>query len=283
MAVKIYVQVIFPENHPGYGEGGYATMNAGMEKVYRKVLRPDTELDIRFVPRSTLYTSHAYLEAFNNIEIIKGVIGAEADGADVAFIRCGNDPAIRESREAVEIPVIGITEAAMHLACQMGSRFGVVGLDEKSLPLVERNIKLFGLESKAVAHRPVRMPTNPDWMDIVMQGPKWFGDPDYVRENVVPHFDAAAKTLIDDGAEVIVTGCAAYAALTLAGHTHVTDTVVPIVESVAIGIKQAEMMGDLKQTLGLSHSKHLTYQSYLTTEQRDGLIGAFEGAGRNNG
>ena len=40
----------------------------------------------------------------------------EEQGDDVAFVCCGNDPAITEARASVRIPVVGMTEASMHLA-----------------------------------------------------------------------------------------------------------------------------------------------------------------------
>ncbi len=275
MGTRIYAQIIYTEEHPGFSTEGYAVMNRAMEQVYRKVLHPDTEVDVHFVDRSTFYTSHVYLEMLNNVGLVEGIIRGEEQGYDVAFIRCGNDPAVREARETVAMPVVGITEAAMHLACQLGSKFAVIGVDAKSQPIVERNIRLFGLESRAIAYRPVRMPTRADWMETLMQGPRWFSDMDFVRDAVAPAFDEVARQCIDDGAEVIVTGCAMYAAFTLAGHNQVSGTVVPIVESVAVGMKQAEMLGDLRRTLGISTSKHLTYQTYLTQEMRDGLTAPF--------
>jgi allantoin racemase len=260
VGTRIFVQGIYTEAHPTKGADGYAVMNDGMRRVYETVLRPDTKVDMHFVPRTTFMTNHAYLALLNNAELVRGVIDADRAGYDVAFVRCGNDPGIVEARESVRIPVVGMTEAAMHLACQLGARFAVVGLDEKSTVLVDRNIRQFGLADKAIAHRPARTPVGPAWVDLVREGVTWFLSPDYVHERVVPAFEEVAKACIDDGAEVIVTGCAMFAAFTLAGYRFVTGTDVPVVESVAVGIKAAEMQGDLYRSLGLSHSKHLTYR-----------------------
>ena len=43
-----------------------------------------------------------------------GITGLAIGSAwyDVAFVRCGNDPGLREARESVRIPVVGMTEAA---------------------------------------------------------------------------------------------------------------------------------------------------------------------------
>ena len=240
------------------------------------MLNADTEVTVAFVDRSTYLTSHAHLELFNNTEILRGIIRAESEGYDVAFVRCGNDPAIREGREAVRIPVVGMTEAAMHYACQLGSQFAVIGVDEKSGPIVERNIRLFGLEDKAIAVRPVRCPVGPDWEPLLHDSIPWFQSTDLVLEKVVPEFEKVARRCIDDGAEVIVTGCALYASFTLAGYNMIGGTQVPVVESTAVGIKTAEMMGGLYRSLGISTSKHMTYHNYVTPELRSQLLAPFD-------
>lgn len=271
MATRIFVQGIYTEAHPSQGVEGYAVMNDGMRRVYETVLRPDTKVDMHFVSRSTFMTNHAYLEMMNNLEIVRGVVQAEQEGYDVAFIRCGNDPAILEARECVRMPVIATTEASMHLACRIGARFAVIGVDEKSTVRVEHNIARYGLGSRAIPFRPARTPTGPVWDTIVREGTKWFASPDYVHERVVPEFEKVARACIDDGAEVIVTGCAMYAAFTLAGYHRVTGTEVPVVESVAVGIKAAESAGDLYRTIGLTHSKHLTYRDEVPAALKDSV------------
>lgn len=275
MGIRIHAQSIYTVDHPGFSAAGYETINKGIARVYEQVLRPDTQVDVRFVPRSTFYTSHAYLELLNNAEIVRGIIRGEEAGCDVAFVRCGNDPAIREAREMVRMPVVAMTEAAMQIACRLGSRFALIGVDDKSTPLVERNIRLYGLEGRAIARRPVRIPTAPGWGGCVAEGPLWFESPDYVRANVIPAFEQVARECIDEGAEVIVTACALYGCLTLAGYNKVSGSEVPVLDSVAVGIKAAEMMGDLYRTLGVSTSKHLTYQSLVPADMREQLTAPF--------
>lgn len=275
MGIRIHAQSVFAPDHPHYTTEGYALINEGMLRLYRKVLRPDTVVDARFPSRSTWYTSHAHLELLNNVEVLRGIIEAESMGYDVAFVRCGNDPAIREAREAVRMPVVAMTESSMHLACQLGSRFALIGVDEKSGPAVARNLRQYGLENRAITHRPYRAPRHAKWNELLGQGSRWFESPDFVRENVVPIFEEVAREAIDDGAEVIVTACALYASLTLADYSKVGGTEVPVVESVAVGIKQAEMLADLRNTLGISTSKHLTYQNYLPDAMRDELMAPY--------
>lgn len=274
MATRILAQSIYTQVMPGFGDEGYQRINAGVRKVYTKVLHPDTVVDMKFVPRSTFLTSHSHLELFNNTEILRSIIESEPEDYDAVFVRCGNDPSVNEAREAIRRPVIGMSEAAMHLACQLGSKFAVIGVDEKSRPFVERILRLSGLESRAIA-RPVRTPPGEAFQEIVRQGADWFDVDGYLEEKVIPHFEAVARQCIDDGAEVIVTGCALYGSLSVAGYNRISGTDVPVLEALSVGIKQAEMLGDLYRSTGLSTSKHLTYQSTVTPEMREQLLAPF--------
>lgn len=277
MATRILAQSIYTATMPGFGDDGYQRINAGVRKVYEKVLHPDTTVDVKFVPRSTYLTSHAHLEIFNNTELLRSILDAESEDYDAVFVRCGNDPAVREAREAIARPVVGMTEAAMHMACQLGSKFAVIGVDDKSRPFVERVLRLAGLDSQAIA-RPVRTPPGDDFQELVRRGPDWFDNEEVFREQVIPHFEATARQCIEDGAEIIVTGCGLYSSLSVWSYNRVSGTDVPVLEALSVGIKQAEMQGSLYRSTGLSTSKHLTYQSTVTPEIRQQLLEPFPAA-----
>ena len=50
-------------------------------------------------------------------------IDAEAENYDAIIISCGSDPGIKAIREAVNIPIIGPGDSAMHLCSMIGNRF----------------------------------------------------------------------------------------------------------------------------------------------------------------
>lgn len=105
--------------------------------------------------------------------------------------------------------------------------------------------------------------------------PRWGAGLTHRLQGVVPAFEETARACIDDGAEVIVTSCALYASLSLAGYRTITGTDVPVIESVAVGIKNAETLGDLHRSLGVTTSKHLTYHNYVQPEVRDQLMAPY--------
>lgn len=254
--LRVHVQNIWPE--PDQDRLIGPSMRLLYERttdLIRGVLGEGVEVRSGFNPHSTYFTSCASFEAFNVPGLLAGLMTAEADGADVAIIACGNDPALAAARTALTIPVVGLTESAMLLACTLGRRFGVVTLDDASVPLVEANLERHGLEHRAVRRAPVR--SAGFYEDIS----RWFRDPDHVASTVVPRFDAVARELITDGAEVIVTACGAYATLPIHRHTHVADTDVPILDATLAAAHVAGVLGRLRRDFGLSTSKHRTFKS----------------------
>ena len=249
--VRIVVQHIWPEAVPFLTD--CRLLWSGQEELFRRVARSDTVVEQSFVPTSPYNTMYSFLELLNDVELVKGIIRAERKGFDGAVIACGNDPGLKEAREATSFPVVAVTEAAMHLACMLGSKFAAIVVDKRCIPLVERNIRQYGLEGRAIAHRPVRS------IEYAEHMPQWYGSAEFTREHVIPKFEAVAKACIDDGAEVIATACGGFGALALAGYNKIGGTEVPIVNNLVAGLKLAEMLVDIRQTLGVSTSKYLSY------------------------
>ena len=68
------------------------------------------------------------------------------------------------------------------------------------------------------------------------------------------HF--VAKRCIEDGADVIINGCAySGPALTLAGYHEVTGTGVSVVDCAGAALKLAELLADLSRATGLTKSR----------------------------
>lgn len=77
--------------------------------------------------------------------LLKLVAKASAQGAQVIIIGCFDDTGLAEAREVATCPVIGIGQAAYHLAVLAGPRFSVVTTLAVSTPVLEDNIASYGL------------------------------------------------------------------------------------------------------------------------------------------
>ena len=87
-----------------------------------------------------------------------GTEAAAADGFDAAIIACFDDTGLAEARRAVDIPVIGIGEAAFHAAMLFGGPFTVITTLPVSVPVIEQNIDGYHLSAACARVRASGLP-----------------------------------------------------------------------------------------------------------------------------
>jgi len=171
------------------------------------------------------------------------VIQAQQEGFDAVVTTCSADAGVREARELVDIPVIAPGETSIHYASLLGRTFGVVTTQEQGVIEVWRDVVFHsGLQSKAIAN-PVRG-VDLSTYDAVTKG--------MVDTDIIVHaVEEKAKELVNDGAEVIVVGCSLFAPICTAKGLVKLEGDVPIVDVMTISFKMAELMVDLKNSVGL--------------------------------
>lgn len=134
---------------------------------------------------------------------VVGVLGllaqAKAQDVDCIVIACFDDTGLAEIRAAAHCPVIGIGQAAFHMAALLGHRFSVVTTLPVSVPVIEENIASYGFGAICVRVRPSNLP--------VLE----------VEEAAPPAMARLAEELAfaeaEDGITAVVLGCAGMAAL----------------------------------------------------------------------
>jgi allantoin racemase len=175
-----------------------------------------------------------YDEAFSVPGLLAEIAKGEAAGVSAHIIACFDDTGLEAARCASLAPVIGIGEAAFHVASMLGHRFSVVTTLSCSVAVIENNLLKYGLAGRCGGVRACELP---------------------VLSLDDPASEAAAKIGAEielakqqDKAEVIVLGCAGMAdlaALLAARHG------VPVIDGVASAVKLAEALA----ALGLKTSK----------------------------
>ena len=148
-----------------------------------------------------------------------------------------------EAREITDIPIIAPAEATLHYACLLGDKIGVVGMQERVASIMwERNLINYGFRDKAIAN-PVRG-VNLSTFEAITKG---------IEDNsiIVKAVEEVARELVQDGAEVIVIGCGLYAPICTINGLVKLEGDVPILDPMAISFKLAEVMLDLKNSIGL--------------------------------
>ena len=120
----------------------------------------------------------------------------ERESADAFVIACFSDPGLHAAREATRTPVFGIAQCGMLAALSRGERFGIIAILEGSIPRHRRYVASLGLSARMAGERAIGL-----------------GVTELAQEEVVAgRMTGTAERLRDeDGADVIVLGCAGMA------------------------------------------------------------------------
>jgi allantoin racemase len=216
----------------------------------RAVMGPNVEVTIGWMKRTTGVMSSLYLGMINDTQIVSDIRDAERDGHAAATVGGHWDPALGAAREAAGIPVVGPGEAAMLLAGTLGRKFAFLTVMEGYVPIIENNIRTYGLEARAIARRPVRK-FGMTYENIVrcLEGK----DDEFLVEMA-----KTARECIADGADVIIAGGQLFGPI-LQKHKFFTipNTGVPVVEVSACGLKLAQTLAELQRTVSLRKSEHV--------------------------
>jgi allantoin racemase len=217
-----------------------AEMTDVIREQLHAVARPDTRIDV-VNPSGAPPAIESSLDEAACIPPMLALVREAADrGYHAVVIACFSDPGLDAAREATDLPVVGIQDAAMHLAAQIGYRFTVLTTLKHRAPLRERAALLAGLDRRLASCRPLDLPV----LDTVVN-----------REQVVQKIVSIGRQAVEeDGAEVLILGCAGLGDLA-ARASH--EIGVPVVDPNAAALKLCETLVDL----GLTHSRAGLYHA----------------------
>ncbi|MEJ5083677.1 aspartate/glutamate racemase family protein [Ochrobactrum sp. MYb379] len=179
---------------------------------------------------------------FDEVFAIPGMIGEmqKHSHADACVIACFDDTGLDAARCASNIPVIGIGEAAFHMASLIAGKFSVVTTLSRSVPAIEHNLTRYGLATRCAKVRASDVAV----LDLEIPGSD-------ARLRISEEIVRAKR---DDHAEAIVLGCAGMADLAASLSE---EHGIPVIDGVTAAVKLCESL----ITLGLKTSKLGGYQA----------------------
>jgi Asp/Glu/hydantoin racemase len=155
---------------------------------------PDVQFEVHGVSPPDRYLS-PLTEFRCASQTIRNAIEAQRRGYDAFVIGHFQEPGLIESRTAVDIPVVGLGEAAMLTALTLGRTFGLVTINPAFLPWHRDQIERMGLRQRAVGVRAVDTQ-----VDTYMQA----FEEEEAYQRVREDFCRQALPLVENGAEVII-------------------------------------------------------------------------------
>ncbi|WHU48318.1 aspartate/glutamate racemase family protein [Gordonia sp. L191] len=199
-----------------------AEMTAVISAAARSVARADAE-----IVAVTSATGPESIEShYDEALAVPGVLDAIAahPDADGYLLACFGDPGLDAAREVAVAPVLGIAEAAVHLAAPLGRGFSIVTTLSRTIGRARDLVSHYGFSDRCLGIHACEIPvldleSNPDTEAILAK--------------------ACAQALADDGSDAIVLGCAGMADLAARMSSQIGA---PVVDGVAAGVGMLSAM-----------------------------------------
>jgi Asp/Glu/hydantoin racemase len=209
--------------------------------------RPDTQVHVNGVDDGSMdlhYNAVVAINSYGPGGVLNKIIQASDQGYDAVAIGCFLDPAMQEARELVRIPVFGLGETCMMMACMYGYKFSGVAFHAKQSQYYDRK----ALSTGSPRHIPFDLGI--DFNEV-----RGVHHPGQMTERFIQE----SRRLAAQGAEVILAACATVNAIIRREKIYEVDGAL-IMDCNAVLLKTAEGMAELAQTAGLRHSQRLLYQ-----------------------
>jgi len=176
-----------------------------------------------------------YDEAVAAVGVLDEIRRGEAEGFDGHVIACFGDPGLLAAREIASGPVVGIAEAAMHLASFVATGFSVVTTLARTCVIAEHLAEQYGMARFCRNIRAIDLPV----LDL--------DDPGSEASRLVAA--ECRRALERDRCGAIVLGCAGMADLAASLSAQLG---VPVIEGVSAAVGVVETLVGLR----LATSKH---------------------------
>lgn len=205
-----------------------------LRAVAQAAKRDDCEVTVVCVERGPVTIESSYDEAYAIGPTLDRVRQTASEGYDAILLACFCEVGVEAAREISSIPVLGLEEPTLALALVLGEKFSVMTEKRPRVAMKKRHVRRYGLLERMASIRPLERSVAELTADP--EGTKAAG------------LALARRMIEEDGAEVIIMGCAA-----MAGYSEDLERElhVPVLDPLRVSLKMAEALVDL----GLTHSR----------------------------
>jgi allantoin racemase len=172
----------------------------------------------------TLFVENGVEAAIAGHAVIDAV-AEHAEGCDAVVVSAFGDPGLRAAKELLDIPVVGVSEAAFLTAYTLGRTYAIVCLTKRHRAWYVECAQEHGLHGRMVSARALTVPV-PDITRAREQ----------MKDLLIEQCLAAVE---EDDAEVIILGGGPMAGLA----REIRDRIpVPTIDGISCGVRLAEML-----------------------------------------
>lgn len=195
-----------------------------IESEARRASSPGTEITMR-TARSGMAYIETRFESLLAAPAVAEIIAEEGGQADAVLVAAFGDPGMPALKEMLDVPVIGITEAALATASLLGVRFSIVAISERITAWYRECVERNGLITRLASLRSLHDPLH---------------DIGSVQRDFREDLVRLANEVVDrDGADVVILAGAPLAGL---AREVAKQIPVPVVDGISAGVAQAEAL-----------------------------------------
>jgi allantoin racemase len=245
-------------------ESQWPEYNRRLRRVLGEIADPGTEIVVHGITqRGGVGDQFRSLEFVETIEVLENVERAEREGYDAVVLGNIADPGLREAREIASIPVLGLCETSLHVACLMGANFSLVAGNEKHRARIVDNIVRYRLERRMLSFERMKVERLPD-LDLAFTDAA-------VRDRIIGQFKEAAEAASAAGAEVVIPAVGVAMLLIHEAGIHEVAGGTPVLNGILALVKTAEATVRMNRLMGGRFvSRRATY-AQPTPDQIDEL------------
>lgn len=167
----------------------------GIEKICRKYSLSDTEVEVKYIKEAPPGIE-SYHEAAISEKYLLDKFEEWKEQYDGFIVACHSDIGVDLLRELTDKPVIGIGEASMLFALPLGHKFSILSLKRKKIPQKEDLVKKYGLINRCASIRATGLGVIANYQEK--------------KEKLIQE---GMKAVEEDGAEILILGCAGMAGI----------------------------------------------------------------------
>jgi allantoin racemase len=208
-------------------------MTDKIRTVAEAVKRDDCEVTVICLPHGPVTIDSSYDEAYAIAHTVDLVEQANHEDYDAIILACFCNVGVEAAREISSIPVFGIEDPTLSVALVLGAKFGILTERSQRVAMKLQHIRTYGLLERLASVRPLGLSV---------------ADLDADPERTIAAGVSLARRMVEeDGAEVLILGCAA-----MAGYGDRIEEAlhIPVLDPLKVTLKMTEALVDL----GVSHS-----------------------------
>ncbi|MFT4267506.1 MAG: aspartate/glutamate racemase family protein [Xenophilus sp.] len=204
------------------------SVTALIEAEARRSARPGAQLTLATAPFGVAYIETRF-EAMLGAHAVAEMAVEQAQAHDAVVVAAFGDPGVDALRELLQVPVVGLTEAALATAGLLGRRVSIIAISQRIQAWYRERVDECGFGRRLASIRALKQPLS---------------GPGTVQQEYGEALVALAeRAVLEDGADVLILAGAPLAGLA----RQVSDRLpVPVVDGVSAAVRQAELLADMR-------------------------------------